>query len=233
MKDKLLVLIEVGRAREAETIVPLVDDSEPSAPGKWTAKDHLAHLSVWREVAVTEVDSALRGTPAPEMSGGTDELNAGIYAETHGLSAKEVVARAARSWTDLASLIDGCTEAQLQSPRPRHPGEQLWEAVPGNSFSHVGEHLGFLAAEKGDEAGSEEAAHWSYEQLLALPSDAARASGLYNFGCFFARRGRAAEALPYLRESIQIRPDLREWAKTDSDLDPIRTAPEVASLLEG
>ena len=37
--------------------------------------------------------------------------------------------------------------------------------------------------------------------------------------------------MPLLRKGIELRPDLREWAKQDTDLDPIRSKPEVASLL--
>jgi hypothetical protein len=37
--------------------------------------------------------------------------------------------------------------------------------------------------------------------------------------------------MPYLRSGIALNPSLREWAKQDTDLDPIRSAPELVRLL--
>ncbi len=78
MKEELLRLLEIGRAKEVEEIVPLVDDSEPSKPGEWTVKDHLAHLSAWREAAAADIASVLHGTPVRERTGGTDQQDAAI-----------------------------------------------------------------------------------------------------------------------------------------------------------
>ena len=47
MKSKLLQAIDEGRVREAE-LEALVVDAPANLDGKWSAKDHLAHLSWWR-----------------------------------------------------------------------------------------------------------------------------------------------------------------------------------------
>ena len=233
MKEKLLHLIDAGRARESEALVPLVDDSEPREPGRWTAKDNLAHLNAWREVAIAEFDSVLRGTPPPELAEEDDTQNATFYAATKDLAAKHVVEMAATSWRELAGRVAESTDEQLVSPRPGHGGQQLWQAVIGNGFGHLSDHLGYWYLEAADDGRAEEAAVWAHDLTVQIPSDAARAGADYNLGCFYARRGRLTEALPYLRSGVEFDAELRDWAKTDPDLDPIRGEPEVAALLQG
>jgi hypothetical protein len=233
MKEELLRLIDAGRAKEVETLVPLVDDAEPAVAGRWTAKDNLAHLTVWREVAIREIDSATQGIPAPDLAGTDDEQNALFYAEMRDVPAREIVERASRSWRDLAGRVAECTEEELEGPRPGHPEQQLWQAVPGNGFGHLADHLGYWYTDTGDESGAEEAAMWGRDLARGLPSAASHANGDYNLGCFYARRGRSADAVPYFHSAFELAPNLREWARTDPDLDPIRAEPEVAALLEG
>ena len=42
---------------------------------------------------------------------------------------------------------------------------------------------------------------------------------------------RAAQALENLRQSIGYRPDLKQWAKDDTDLASVREMPEVIALI--
>ena len=84
----------------------------------------------------------------------------------------------------------------------------------------------------GDAAGAEHAAKWGYDLATStFPDERTRGPAAYNHGCFYAKHGRAAEAMPYLRQGIELRPDLREWAKQDRDLDPIRSTGELTNLL--
>ena len=48
---------------------------------------------------------------------------------------------------------------------------------------------------------------------------------LYNLACFESLAGRADEALVHLSEAIELRPEMKEWAQTDSDFDAIRGDP--------
>jgi hypothetical protein len=68
------------------------------------------------------------------------------------------------------------------------------------------------------------------ERLLraeGLP-DRDRALGLYNLACAHALAGRLERARPLLGEAFGLRPDLRDWAQQDTDLDALRG--ELASL---
>lgn len=50
---------------------------------------------------------------------------------------------------------------------------------------------------------------------------------LYNLACAEALAGRHEEAAAHLRRSIALDPAQAEWARTDTDLDPIRHLPGV------
>lgn len=231
MKDELRRVIEAGRQKAAADLVPRVDDSPPSQPGGWTAKDHLAHLTAWRLNLAAELDSLRTGAPAPVVAE-DDVQNAKFYEETQGLPAAAVMARDNSAWDALVAAVGACTEDELRMPRPRNQREAAWQAVAGNSSQHVAEHLAYMARETGDAAAEESAARWSHEIANAVFSDdTLRGNAEYNLGCFYAVRGRAREAIPYLRKGIELNPDLREWAGKDSDLDPIRSDAELAHLL--
>ena len=47
----------------------------------------------------------------------------------------------------------------------------------------------------------------------------------YNLACYAAMAGMRDAALEHLRRAVEREPQMREWAATDSDLDPIRDDP--------
>ena len=79
---------------------------------------------------------------------------------------------------------------------------------------------------------AEEAAKWGHDLASAtFTAERSRGSADYNLGCFYAARGQAEKAIPYLRSGFELNPMLREWAMNDADLDPIRSAPDLVILL--
>jgi tetratricopeptide (TPR) repeat protein len=54
---------------------------------------------------------------------------------------------------------------------------------------------------------------------------------LYNLACVESLAGRTPEALEHLRQAIERSERLREFAKGDSDLDPIRDEPAFKQLV--
>ncbi len=231
IKAGLRMVVAATREKEAAELMPHVDDSEP-ALGRWTAKDNLAHMSAWRIHAAEVLEAARTGRDSPDDGDSLDERNAKIYKATQGWPAATVLDDARRSWHLLEAAIEACSPEDLVKPRPGNADQQAWAVVPGNAHFHLAEHLGYWSSERGDEAAAESAATWAYElNGVAFPDDEARGYGAYNFGCFFARQGRAEDAVVYLRRGFELVPSLRDWAKQDVDLDPIRSSPEVAQLL--
>jgi hypothetical protein len=129
----------------------------------------------------------------------------------------------------LIEAIRACSEDDLLRERPDNAGP-IWRVVPGNGHAHVAQHLSYWAADRGDEAASEEAARWGYALDIELFSDNQPVAD-YNLACFYARKGNADKALPLLQAALRARPDLRAFAVEDADFAPIRDDPRVQSLM--
>lgn len=61
------------------------------------------------------------------------------------------------------------------------------------------------------------------ESLDAHPGDGA---SLYDLACVEALSGRHDAAIGHLREALEARPEAREWAAEDDDLDALRGRPD-------
>lgn len=232
IKDGLRLTLDEGAAREAAELYPQCDDALPAVAGRWTVKDTLAHLSAWRDYAATVLDAARTGGNAPDVLGQIDGQNAQIYERNRLRSADDVLRAARASWSSLRNALSACTEDVLEQPRPKRPDLRTWQVVPGNAHEHLAEHLAYLAEERGDQAAAEAAARWSRDVTIEAFDDPARlAIADYNFACYFARHGRAGEALRLLRSAFAHDPGLKTWAQADRDLEPVRDQAEIRALL--
>jgi hypothetical protein len=205
----------------------------PDPSGRWSAKDHLAHLSWWRDRNAALMDGVRTGGELPPPVE-DDEQNDIVYKAYRDRPLAEIQAEARQSWDHLAAAIESCSEADLMRPHPYAPGQTLLDTVPANGHGHLGQHLMFWYLESGDEAAAEKAQVWAHDlERAASPDAKRRAYASYNLACFYGRVGRVEPAVPLLRESFEDAPDLVEWALRDTDLDRIRDHPGVAALLQG
>jgi len=228
LRPLLLRTLAAAERRES-AFVALCDDAPPADPQRWTAKDHLGHLSAWRDHAARLLMAASAGRAEAEPDD-IDAQNARIHAANAGRHAADVVADAQRSYRTLSAAIGACSEAQLNNPRQERPGE-VWRVVPGNGHPHVAQHLVQWYREHGDAAAAEATSRWMRELDDLFTDSPSRAAAAYNQACFYATAGDAEHALPLLRASLQIDPGLRGWIAQDSDLDPIRGDAAVRELL--
>jgi hypothetical protein len=53
----------------------------------------------------------------------------------------------------------------------------------------------------------------------------------YNLACYYAKQGRATDAVPHIKMSLELNPTLKDWALKDPDLDRIRQEPELRAIL--
>lgn len=217
-------LIEVGRRKEAEVLLPHVDDSQPPRPGQWTVKDTVAHLMSWRQEYVGEFDTVLTGAPPPVVDDDDDVTNAAFYAQTHHLPAKTILKSVSESWDALAGAVSACTEDQLQGPRPGHPQIKLWMMVPQVAVDHVADHIEYWYADHGDPASEEATAMWRYDaNVQTFHDDRRRGVEEYMLACFYATHARRQDAHPRLEMALKLRPDLRQFAEEDPELKELLT----------
>jgi hypothetical protein len=232
LRDKLLEVLDECRLRERDELVPLIE-SDARSPG-WTYKDHLAHLSAWRDHAADVLRAARGAGPVPPAIGveQLDTENARIYAASRDRSAADVVQDAFESYVRLAAELDACSDEVLRGPRPDRPEMETWRVLPGNLETHVAMHLSQLHLEDGDFDAAENTELWAYDVSNRAATDAAsRAGSVYNLGCFYARAGLAAPAVERFRTAFAGDLTLLEWARNDPDLDKIRDDPALRQLV--
>src|SRR2546428_11094131 len=97
------------------------------------------------------------------MADEIDAANAHIYEANKDKTADQVKAEARASYDRLEIAIAACSEEDLNKPHPRSPSALLWQVVPGNGHGHLGHHLLFLHAGKGDEEAAQAAEDLVYD----------------------------------------------------------------------
>ncbi|ELS03868.1 tetratricopeptide repeat protein, partial [Xenococcus sp. PCC 7305] len=70
----------------------------------------------------------------------------------------------------------------------------------------------------------------SYDKALELNPDKDKA--WYNKACAYSLQNNVDLAIENLTQAINLNPEYREMAKTDSDFDNIREKPNFKSLIE-
>lgn len=89
--------------------------------------------------------------------------------------------------------------------------------------------IGYTLREMGDISGAIDATHRA-KSFAKNPQDAKMAH--YNLACYLSQSGKTEQALDHLSKACSDDPQIREWAKQDSDLDPIRSDPRFSGILD-
>lgn len=225
MKSKMLEALAETRRKEGD-LEALCADAPPDPSGRWRAQDHLAHMAWSRQREATVIEAVRSGDEIPPEGG--ESQGDEIYAATRDQTTATVIANAQRSWDRIVSVIEACSEKDLQGPHPHRKGRKLVDGSPGD---HLGAHLMWYYLEAGDEKAAEAIQLWARDLSIRTFDDPySRAVATYNMACFYARVARPADAVPLLRESLDGAPDLKEWSLKDPDLDPIRQDPLFVEL---
>lgn len=234
IKAQLLELLQRARADEVAFIASLTD-AERKAEGKidhWSAKDHVAHLTLWRKILVERLNAARRGE-TPGKFDNYQEVNERGFEADRYLTWEKVLADSSRSFDELVAKMAEMSEEELTDPN-RYPwlgGEPLSRNVHGDGCDHSQLHLAQLYMERGDNERAFKIQRDLLDTILRMePSPRARGTAIYNFGCFLALNGERAEAIERVKESFTLRSDLVELSKQDPDLNSLRELPEFQEL---
>ena len=189
----------------------------PLRTGDWTPQDHQAHLTAWKGRQAERFEAAREGREIPPTTEGeeTDAINAQLQA-----------LRAGWAWHDLVREADETAQRLADGIRATDPqvirdSNRLIGGTFGNGVLHALVHFRWLA-EAG--TGIDEARIRAFadeaERLIRVESipGADRAVGLYDLACHYALNDGLDQARSLLKEAFRLRPDLIEYAPTDSDL---------------
>src|SRR5947209_11505865 len=98
----------------------MADDSPPPEPGLWTVKDHLAHLTWWRNHAAEVLDAVRNGSELPDVADDDDVQNAKIYTANKDRRAEVIKTDARASYHPLGAAGAASSEEDLIQPHPRN-----------------------------------------------------------------------------------------------------------------
>lgn len=146
-----------GRWDELAGQIPRDRMTESGMTGDWSYKDVLAHLMAYERYIAALVRSTatgneptsmdLFGTPeSPDYSSITTEhdQNALIYDLYRDWTLTEAENEALRVRKHLLGAIELLPENQLNAPAPWTHGEDIWQRIASETYSHREEHIAAL-----------------------------------------------------------------------------------------
>ena len=231
LKTRLIQLLDLSRSFQQQLIADL-DPVERNADGtweNWSVKDELAHVIAWQLNSLARIAALLHAEPVPDFSD-YETINQAIYHTNHDRTLAEIAAEGDRAHGDFVALIQSLSEEDLTRPAPFSGQEprSLAAQIMGNGFEHPVVHYADHYRRRGDLARAVQL----YEASAAAVADWPEwyGSTRYNLACFYALSGQTDKAIAELREALQLRPDLLEWSKQDTDLASLRDDPAYQAL---
>ncbi len=194
-------------------------------PDSWSAKDHVAHLTYWSQQLVLRLQALLRQEPQPK-SGDFEQVNPIIFEKNRYRSWPDILSESDQVYAELIALTEQLTEEDLTAVNRfdwMHDGMPLYISFMGNCYEHTQIHLGYYLSERNDLARAIDTYEvWASRVIDAEVPDILKGSILYNLACFYATHILLEKAKPALQQAFALYPALREFARTDPDLDALR-----------
>ena len=226
----LLTIINRTRALE-ETLAGFFDETARAATGTvavWAPKDHFVHLTVWQVYQARRLEAITTGNPPAQPAD-----NDTVFLEHRDEPWDTVWANAMRALDDTAAAIAQTSEEDLSDPNrfPWSNGRSFVSSAISNIYLHPIEHLVQMYEERGDDAAAEQVQQESVTTMATFFGKGEEyANAVYNLGCFYAKRGRADDAIAQVREALAVNPKLTEWSKEDADLVSLHDLPAYQAL---
>ena len=236
MKTTLNQLFDqVGQAEQE--YIDCLTPAERQASGKidaWAPKETLAHMAVWQERLVRNIDAGLHGGELQHYENYL-ELNDQDFEADRLLSWDDCLENASQCRSALRRLFDSLPEDSLLrlDVLPWQEGRPLWKLFVGNIVDHPVSHLCMLYNARGE---GEKALRLQEQTSQALgkldPDPRWQGNVRYNLACVYALSGSKEKAIPALKEAFALNPALLDWSKKDTDLDSLRQEPDFIALFQ-
>ncbi len=216
------------------TLLDSLSPQETSRTGslqRWNTRDMLAHLAFWSEHFNHQLEKSLAGEKVPQAGNYHEQLNDGIWIECQSKTFEDIRAQEEAAWQRFTEIVRGFSPADLLD-KERFAfldGRSLLDRALGYHGYHVAYHISDFRMAKGEV----EKARKFQESLTGQLSEYElwKANAVYNLACFFALHDLPAEALGQLKLAFAEKPELKDWARQDSDLDALRGEKEFLDLM--
>ncbi|GCE15424.1 TPR end-of-group domain-containing protein [Tengunoibacter tsumagoiensis] len=187
-------------------------------PDYWSAKDHVVHLSYWRQRLVLRVQAHLQQRPQP-ASEPFEIINPLIFEENRYRSWPEILVESDQVYADLIELTEQLTEEDLTASDRLQKGMPFYLSFMGNCYEHTQIHLGYYLLERHDVEGAQEIYEvWANGVIEADVPELLKGYMLYNLACFYATHNQLERAETSLQQAFALYPETREFARTDPEL---------------
>jgi tetratricopeptide (TPR) repeat protein len=205
--------------------LPPADLVTIGTPDLWSAKDHVAHMTFWRERLTRSVEAIIEGQPQPP-SQDFEQLNPLIFEEHRYRPWADLLAESDRVYADLIRLAQRLTEEDLTASNRFDwlpPDAPLYTSFMGNCYEHTQIHLAQYLLDRHDlERAITTYETWANRIIEAETPPILKGYMLYNLACFYATHQRLEQAEPTLQQAFVLYPATRDFALTDPDLVALR-----------
>lgn len=226
-KPVLLHLLQVAYDAQRTELGRLSENEQTATSTMecWSAKDHIAYLTLLKQHLLLRLEKALCGEIGPRFPS-VEELTTSLFQEQHRRPHADILHEAEVAYQNLVNLIPRFSEEDLMTTE-RFPWldatEPLGIAILGTAYAPPLEHLAQYYLDQNDIAQATHIQENLVAQLMCIDApDRARGLGLYNLACFYATHNMVEKAPEKLRKALRLYPHLREWALNDPDLVLVR-----------
>jgi hypothetical protein len=229
LKPLLPALLDFTQARQ-HTLVTALSETERAAIGTplhWSARDHVAHLTYWKQ-RLADTLAALARSETPPSEGDAEVLNPQVFAAQRQRPWEAILREAQRAHTDLLGQLAHVSEADLagQQPLPRDgadgltPERQpLWELILSQGFWHPLEHFTqFYLERKEVRQATQLQQTWADRMRQPEVPPEIRSIGLATLGSFYWAIQQRAAAVEPLRQALALNPALAAFFQQVPDL---------------
>jgi uncharacterized damage-inducible protein DinB len=226
-KQELLTLLLAQHGTE-QRIWSAVSEEQKQAIGQiknWSVKDHIAHVTYWREVYTQRLRAAISDGEVPPPDPDYLQTNDAVFEEHKNDSWNAVINWARQAQDELIKEIEALDEKLLMDEEAFEWTNQrpLWQHIALGEGYHPGAHLSDVLMMISSFEQAERTQLELFEALKALDeSEAWQGNQHYNLACFYALHDCPERAILLLEEGFAMNPNLIEWSKQDNDLDSLR-----------
>jgi hypothetical protein len=234
IKPGLLEVLSSAHEEEQAFLASLSGEERVagSSAGRWSARDLLTHLAVWKMRLARSLAALIRGEDPAQYDDLTAE-NAAIFDENRGVLWPALAEWLTQGQDELVKQTQALTDDILYDTRrfAWQNGQPYWRLIVMDGYWHPTLHLSAFYYERGEPGRLNERVESSTARLRGLDRSISwQGKMLYDLACYYALTRQSATAVARLREALRHDPALTEWSQTDSDLSPIRDDPGYAAL---
>ncbi len=226
-KPVLLDLLHQAQLAQ-DAFVQELNSAEYAAVGTpeyWSAKDHVAHMTFWRQRLVLELTAILNQETAPDF-GNFEQLNPIVFEERRYRTWSDTLAESEQAYDELFVHVDQLSEEDLTAFNRFDwipDGEPLYTDIMGSSYEHARDHFAqYYLDRHGLPRATSIYESWTDRVVQTEAPEAAKGIVLYNLACFYATHTQLEKASVTLQQALTLAPHLIEWSLSDPDLVALR-----------